>query len=287
MKRIALALSVFLLAAAPALSVHRHDYKNIKDLFLSYIGLAMLVSPKAFYKKRGITIYQGDSREILPALPTESIDLVWTDPPYGNSNQNGDLADHLNKLRGARSRPIANDGRKEMMRLVDFMLDETARVLRRVGCVCVCSSGGGGANGPLFAWLANRMDVDGLSFFHSVIWDKKNPGLGWRYRRRHEMVMVSHRQNGKLAWADPSVAVSNIISCSPPYLRSHPNEKPEQLIEQFIRVHTRPGDTVLDPFMGSGTTLAVAQRLGRRAIGIELDKKYCRIAVRRLEAAAL
>jgi site-specific DNA-methyltransferase (adenine-specific) len=285
LKRIAIAACLLVLAASPALALRRHDYNTIKDLFLSYGGLALLVSPKAYYKNRGITIYQGDCREILPVLSAESVDMIWTDPPYGNNNQKGDLADHLNKLRGARSRPIENDGRKEMMRLVDFMLDEAFRLLKRVSCVCVCSSGGGGPNGPMFAWLANRMDVDGLKFFHSVIWDKKNPGLGWRYRRRHEMVMVSHREDGKLAWADPDVAISNIISCSPPYRRSHPNEKPEQLIEQFIQVHTRPGDTVLDPLMGSGTTLAVAHRLGRKAIGIELDKRYCRIAVARLEGA--
>jgi site-specific DNA-methyltransferase (adenine-specific) len=280
--RFVIAISVLMLISSPLLAFHRHDYSTVKTLAFSYCGIVLLMLPKPFYKSGGVTIYHGDCRSILPALPSGSVDLIWTDPPYGNNNQNGDLADRLNRVRGAKSRPIANDGRKEMMRLVDFMLDEAARVLKKMGAVCVCSSGGGGAGGPLFAWLANRMDVDGLNFFHSVIWDKKNPGLGWRYRRRHEMVMVSHREDGRLAWADPDVAVANIIACSAPHIRSHPNQKPEELVEQFITLHTRPGDLVLDPFMGSGTTLVVAKRLFRKAIGIELDRNYCRIAVSRL-----
>ncbi|HEV3041894.1 MAG TPA: site-specific DNA-methyltransferase [Candidatus Angelobacter sp.] len=285
-EKLGLLLILLVLAAAPLLAWRRHDPQTLRNLLVSYSGLGLLVRPKSYYKSRGVTIYCGDCKDILPTLPRESVDMVWTDPPYGNNNQQGDLADQLNRARGAKSRPIANDSRKHAMRIVDLMLDESAGLLKRVGCCCVCSSGGGGANGPMFAWLANRLDADGLTFCHCVIWDKKNPGLGWRYRRRYEMVMVAHRMHGRLSWADPSIAVPNIICCSAPHRRCHPNEKPESLVEQFIQVHTRPGDLILDPFMGSGTTLLVARRLGRRAIGIELEEQYCRTAVERIEACA-
>ena len=130
------------------------------------------------------------------------------------------------------------------------------------------------------------MDRDGLSFFHSVIWDKKNPGLGWRYRRQHEMVMVAHRAGGKLLWADDKVAARNIYSLMPPRERDHPNEKPVEMVEHFISLHSVKGQTILDPFMGSGTTLVACQRMGRQGTGIELDPDYFEIACRRVDEAA-
>lgn len=124
-----------------------------------------------------------------------------------------------------------------------------------------------------------------MSFFHSTIWNKVNPGLGWRYRRQHEMIMVAHRAGGKLAWAEDSRAVPNIISMSPPRNRAHPNEKPKALVEMFIINHTLPGQVVLDPFMGSGTTLVAAMGLGRPSIGIEIDPDHYETALRRVEEA--
>lgn len=129
------------------------------------------------------------------------------------------------------------------------------------------------------------MDSKGLSFFHSVIWDKVNPGLGWRYRRQHEMVLVSHRRTGKLAWNENIKAVPNIVRMMPPRERSHPNEKPLQLVTAFLEQHTTPGDLVLDPFLGSGTTGVACVNLGRKFVGIEIDKKYFDIACERIEAS--
>jgi site-specific DNA-methyltransferase (adenine-specific) len=68
-----------------------------------------------------------------------------------------------------------------------------------------------------------------------------------------------------------------------PSRAQHPTEKPSELPGLFIRLHTRKDDLVLDPFMGGGSTLIAARQLGRRAIGIELDKRWCRLAAERLE----
>lgn len=106
--------------------------------------------------------------------------------------------------------------------------------------------------------------------------------MGWRFRRDYEMVMVSHRKGGKLAWAEEAEAVSNICSFYLKNDRLHPNEKPLDLPLHFIRLTTEAGGMILDPFMGSGTTLRAAKDLGRRAIGIELEEKYCEIAARRM-----
>ena len=241
---------------------------------------------KPYYEHGGITIYHGDCREVLPTLADESVDMIWTDPPYGHNNLDGDLAASRVGVRGARQAaptPIANDSPEEFRKVMDAMLTEAARVLK-ADCCCCCCCGGGGGPSPTFAWVAERMDREGLAFFHAVIWDKSGRGnwLGWRYRRNYEMVMVAHRVGGKLRWADDALAVPNIVRMAPPRNRLHPNEKPQELSSKFISLHSYPDDLVLDPFMGSGTTLSAAKGLGRRAIGIDTAEAYCEIAARRL-----
>ena len=227
----------------------------------------------------------GDCLEVMETLTNGSVDMIWTDPPYGHSNHDGDLNSRLNDHREIASKPIANDDADGMRRVVDGMLHEAARVLSPDCCCCCCCCCGGGPR-PTFAWVADRMDRDGLSFFHSVIWDKKNPGLGWRYRRQHEMVMVAHRSGGRLLWADDSIAARNIFAMMPPRERLHPNEKPVGMVKHFIGLHSAVGQAVLDPFMGSGTTLVACQKLGRHGIGIEIDPDYFEVACRRVEEAS-
>jgi site-specific DNA-methyltransferase (adenine-specific) len=220
-------------------------------------------------------------------FPDESLDMIWTDPPFGHSNHDGDWNARLNDHRGIEQKPILNDSGEDMRRVLDGMLKQAARVLKHDCCCCCCCCCGGGGPKPTFAWVANRMDNDGMQFFHSVIWDKINPGLGWRYRRQHEMVMVAHRTGGKLAWADPDVAQGNIIRLAAPYggEREHPNEKPLGLVLRMVKLHTTIGQMVCDPFMGSGTTGVACAKTGRKFIGIELDETYFDIACKRVEAA--
>ncbi len=232
----------------------------------------------------GQRLILGDCLEVMRDIADGSIDMIWTDPPYGHSNHDGDLNAQLNKHREIESKPIANDDADGMRRVVDGMLKEAVRVLSP-DCCCCCCCGGGGPR-PTFAWVADRMDREGLSFFHAVIWDKKNPGLGWRYRRQHEMVMISHRAGGKLLWANDEVAARNIFSMMPPRERDHPNEKPVAMVEHFLQLHSVHVQTVLDPFMGSGTTLVACEKMGRHGIGIEMDPDYFDIACRRVDEAA-
>lgn len=239
---------------------------------------------KPYYQDNAVTIYHGDCLEVLPAIGAETVDMIWTDPPYGHSNHDGDWNSRLNEHRGVEQRPIANDDADGMRVVVDGMLREAVRVLKH-DCCCCC--GGGGGPRPTFAWVANRMDSDGLSFFHSVIWDKVNPGLGWRYRRQHEMVMVSHRNGGRLSWNDAVKAKSNVVRMSKPRDTDHPNIKPLELVAGFIEAHTTEGQTILDPFAGSGTTGRAAKDLGRKATLIEREEKYCEIAAKRMAQEVL
>jgi site-specific DNA-methyltransferase (adenine-specific) len=229
------------------------------------------------------TLYLGDCRDILPTLGR--VDAVVTDPPYGNKNHDGDFNARLNEYRGLESKPIANDDATSMREVVDFMLKEAVRLMPKEASACCCFCGGGGGPSPVFAWLAERMDQDGLQFFHSVIWDKRNPGLGQRYRRQHEMLMTAHKRGGRIRWGRGVGAVPNIISMMPDRERDHPNEKPLRLMQQIVWTHSNPGDAILDPFMGSGTTGVAAVQLGRDFIGIECEPKYFDIACRRIEQA--
>jgi site-specific DNA-methyltransferase (adenine-specific) len=250
-----------------------------------------------YYEQDGITIYNDDCRAVLRELPSDSVDIVWTDPPYGHNNNDGDLIHRWEAALGhppsvgapPQARPIANDSPDDMRTVVDAALTECARILKR-DCCCCCCCGGGGPK-PTFAWLAERMDRGGLSFFHSVIWDKGGLGMGWRYRRNHEMVMVAHRRGGKLKWEwlGKGEETANVVRIGKviPQADDHPTPKPPELVRHFLRLHGKPGDVVLDPFMGHGVVLAEAKRMGMRAIGIELDETYCERAVKQLRQGAL
>ena len=245
---------------------------------------------KPYYQDEHSCILLGDCREILPGLKPESVTLLWTDPPYGHGNMDGDLQSSRVGVQGGRqaaAEPIVNDSPEEMREVVDAALRLSVPLMRHDSCCCCCCGGGGPR--PTFAWLAERMDRDGLQFFHAVVWDKsgRGHGLGWRFRRDYEMVMVAHRKGGRLAWADDAAAVPNVQRIMPVGSRVHPNEKPEDMVGRFIGWTTVTGDLLLDPFMGSGTTLRAAKDLGRKAIGIEIEERYCEIAAKRLAQQVL
>lgn len=242
----------------------------------------------------GITLYHGDALDVLPGLEPGSVRLLWTDPPYGHANQQGDLQaarvrDGVTGARKSQVQPIINDTPEAMWEAVDTALEYSARLLTvDSNCCCCCCSGGGGPN-VTFARTAIRMDRPPWTFFHAVVWDKsdRGHGMGWRFRRNYEFVMVSYLKRARLAWADDSRAVPNILRIKPPHKRSHPNEKPVELPSRFIEWTTKPGETVLDPFAGSGTTGRACKDLGRRCIMVEIEERYCQIAADRLRQGTL
>lgn len=232
------------------------------------------------------TLYRGDCLEVLPTLERGSVDMIWTDPPFGHGNQDGDLQaarvrDGVRGARVAESEPIVNDSGEAFDRVMISFLDEAAGVLKRDCCCCCCMAGGGPT--PTFARVSQWID-ERLAFFQAVVWDKsrRGNGMGWRYRRNYEFVMVAHRKGGRLLWADDETAVPNIVRHCPVIDRVHPNEKPIEMIADFLGWHGP--DLVLDPFMGSGTTGVACVRTGRKFIGIEIEPRYFDIACRRIEA---
>ena len=244
-----------------------------------------------------IRLMQGDCLELLKTLPAGSVDAVVTEPPYGhNNNNNGDLISRREAALGrgdydaARDdRPIANDG-TEANELVRAAFAEFARLLVPGGCCCCCCCGGGGPD-PQFARWSLWLD-EVLEFKQMVVWDKGPMGMGWHYRRSYETVLVAQKSGSACKWYDDSKRVENIIRPGKfgkiiPNATQHPTEKPVGLMAHFINLHTIPGDTILDPFMGSGTTGVACVQTGRNFIGIEIDPHYFEVAQKRIAQAQM
>ena len=249
-----------------------------------------VVGVKPYYESGGIAIYHGDCRDVLPDLPAASIDMILTDPPYGHKNNDGDLIANWEKALGrgeaGAARPIANDG-AEANDLVRWSFTEWNRLLKPGACCCCCCGGGG--PDPQFARWSLWLD-EAIGFKQMVVWDKGPIGMGWHYRRSYETVLVGEKPGAACKWYDTTSRVENILRDIPkiiPQASDHPTPKPEALMQFFIRLHTAPGDVVLDPFMGAGTTLRAAQDLGRAACGIEISEAYCEAAAKRLSQQAL
>ena len=241
-----------------------------------------------------IELIHGDALVELAKLPDASVDMVFMDPPYGhNNNNNGDLISRREAALGkepvpqAEWRPIENDG-PEANNLFRAVLPSLRRLLKP-GCCCCCCGGGGGPD-PQFARWSLWLD-EVFEFKQMVVWDKGPMGMGWHYRRSYETVLVAQVPGAACKWYDESSRVENIIRPGDygvrkiiPASNQHPTEKTWQLAAHFIRLHSQPGDVVLDPFMGSGTTGVAARKLGRSFIGIEIDEHWFNVAKARIEA---
>jgi predicted RNA methylase len=211
----------------------------------------------------GVTLYLSDCRDILPRL--EKLDAVVTDPPYGEVTH-----------AGARS---ANSLDRPTVDFAPLAGGDLVRFCRR------------------FVELANRwvimtcewqqaacLEAAGAPLVRLGVWVKPNgapqftgdrPGMGW------EAVAILHR-DGTKRW---NAGGHHAVWTCPIEQGEHPTQKPERLVANWVHAFTDVQETVLDPFMGSGTTGVAAVKLGRRFIGIEIDEDYFRIAVRRISEA--
>ena len=248
-----------------------------------------------YYQDSAVTIYHGDCREVLALL--DPVDMIFTDPPYGhNNNNNEDLIHRWEEALGVGSvgpddaRPILNDSPENASSLIQFLFAEAARLLRSGGCCCCCCGGG---PDPQFARWSLWMD-EVLDFKQMVVWDKGPMGMGWHYRRSYETVLVGQKRGGPCKWYDMTNRIENIIRPGMygirkliPMASDHPTEKPYQLPAHFILLHTLVGETVLDPLMGYSGTLYAAKLLMRKAIGIEIEERYCEIAAKRMSQEVL
>jgi site-specific DNA-methyltransferase (adenine-specific) len=218
---------------------------------------------KPYYEHAGITIYHGDCREILPAL--DAVDCLITDPPYGvefagkmtkHSDRRGDLEVYDDTEAYFRDVVLSGVGLALGLCKRAAIFTGTRRLheyppATDIGGI-VCPNGAGRS-----AW--------GFGCFHPVAFYGTSPfmqeGLGARPTAR----AIYH----------PGMHVTGESY-------EHPCQKPIEFMTWVVETASLPGQTILDPFAGTGTTLAAAKQLARRAIGIEIEEKYCEIAANRL-----
>jgi DNA modification methylase len=218
--------------------------------------------PKPYYEQDGITIYHGDCRDVLPTLELGSVDLVLTDPPYGisyatNFAVRGIGASWLNTEIANDADTTVRDAMLQLLPGIPALVFGTWKVQRPRNTRAVLVWDKGPASG-----------MGDLSFPWKGSWEEIYVIGGGFSGHRDEGVIKGFTE---LTWESQG--------------RSHPNQKPVKLLRYLLSKH--PGQTILDPFMGSGTTLRAAKDLGRRAIGIEIEERYCEIAAKRLQQAVL
>jgi len=202
---------------------------------------------KPYYEDDAVQIFHGDCREIMPTLPP--VDLVLTDPPYGI-----DWKTNYSRFSKGFSDKRAVVGDSEEFDPL-FLLQYPAVIL----------------------WGANHY-AKHLPAGSWLVWDKRDKDGG------------AFLSDGEIAWWNHGYGVY-IRSISGQWHRSvagglHPTQKPVGLMKWCIEKTDSIG-TILDPFMGSGTTLRAAKDLGRKAIGIEIEERYCEIAAKRMSQSVL
>ena len=222
----------------------------------------------------------GDCLEVMKVIPDKSVDLVLTDPPYGID---------FCSPRTNRKEKLQNDKLNDWQNMLEPMLKEFKRVLKDTGCCCCCCGGGGKT--PVTA-LFTIEAIKHFDLIQTLVW-KKFIGLGWRYRPSYENIIILSKDPKNYNFYDTSKKCSNVIEginqdipqyngSKPGNHDEHPTQKPVNLMKHLIKIHSKPHDTILDPFLGSGTTAVACKELGRNFIGIEISEKYCQIAERRI-----
>ncbi|MDL1900030.1 site-specific DNA-methyltransferase [Anaerolineae bacterium CFX9] len=246
------------------------------------------------------TIHIGDNREILARLPEKSVNVIFADPPYNL------------QLRGELRRPnhsVVNAVDDAWDQFSDFAaydrytqewLSGCRRVLRDDGTIWVI-----GSYHNIFRVGAIVQDL-GYWILNDVVWIKHNPipqFRGVRFANAHETLIWAKKSQAQKRYTFNYHALKMMndekqmrsdwylpICTGEERLRDengdklHSTQKPEALLYRVILASTRPGDVILDPFFGTGTTGAVAKRLGRHFIGIERDAAYVEAARARIDA---
>lgn len=245
-------------------------------------------------------IIQGNCIEILETLPGKSIDLIFADPPYNLQLQQELWRPNMTKVDAVDDAWDRFDSLAEYDRFTHDWLNACRRVLKESGTIWVI-----GSYHNIYRVGTILMDL-GYWLLNDVVWVKTNPMpnfRGVRFTNAHETLLWAQKQKGARYTFNyhPMKALNGDVQMRSDWeialctgkerikvngSKAHTTQKPEALLYRVIQSSSNPGDVVLDPFFGTGTTGAVAKKLHRRWIGIEQDPLYVDIAQQRLDAVA-
>ena len=238
--------------------------------------------PSPYYSDDHVTIYHGDTLDVLRELEI-SVDAVVTDPPYAS----GSRLEASKSSSGAMLRQTTKRNKQTRFGDRPIELDQMTTtgfvwLMRAVGSAVRPMLPDGGSLLSFIDWrqwpnLVGALETCNYRVQGMIVWDKGSMGLGNGFRAQHEL--VCHASKGVPTIHDKGCG--NVITHKRVKPVDHPSPKPEQVMQRLIEVVTVDGGVVLDPFMGSGTTLRAAKNIGRKAIGIELEERYCEIAAKR------
>jgi modification methylase len=240
----------------------------------------------------------GDCLAELKKLPSESVDLVFADPPYNLQLERDLLRPNNTVVDGVDDDWDKFSSFGEYDKFSRAWLSEAQRTLKPNGAIWVI-----GSYHNVFRLGVALQDL-GFWIQNDIVWRKTNPMpnfRGKRFTNAHEtLIWAGREQKSRVTFNYEAMKALNDdlqmrsdwlfpICAGPERLKdsdgrkAHPTQKPEALLHRVLLATTNPGDVVLDPFFGTGTTGAVARRLGRKWIGIERDKDYAAVARARID----
>ncbi|KKN40317.1 hypothetical protein LCGC14_0734740 [marine sediment metagenome] len=223
-----------------------------------------------YYESEGITIYHGDCREVMPTL--ESVDMTLADPPYGTN-------DGKARLNGRTDGDFQKWGLDWDKELPVEWIGPSALLLKD--------------GGAFVAWTDTKRletiwktcEKEDLRPLQCLFWHKTNPPTNPRknFCSAVEGAVFARKPGKIIAW-NAGGAMHNLWRGPTVHhgIRQHPTQKPHELMAWCIKALSDPDALILDPFMGVGTTLRAAKDLGRKAIGIEIEERYCEVGASRL-----
>lgn len=227
-----------------------------------------------YFENDLVTLYHCDSFQFMAELGDESVNCVITDPPYSaRTHKNAKKND---STLGYGVKAVHFDSFTEEVLYQAY--DEMARITK--------------------SWIVSNIDYNhafrfetkppiGMTQKRIGVWVKNNPmpqisadrpAQGW------EAISYLHKEGGRSIWNGGGLHgnyVTNLATAT-----GHPTPKPLTMVSSFVERFTNPGDLILDPFSGGGTTLLAARNLGRKAIGVEIDERYCELIANRLSQEA-
>lgn len=235
---------------------------------------------KLYYQDDSVTLYHGSSIGGMAGMEDASVKAILTDPPYTERTHEGARSNSKDATAGGR---VLSGSKAAFGSITD---EELRKVMVECGRV---------SRSWVVATLAYQhsfeFDIEppeGLRMMRVGVWVKTNPmpqisadrpGTGW------ESIAYMHRADTKPAWNGGGKHGNYILPTAQG--EGHPTSKPLSMVSDWVRRFTEHGDTILDPFAGSGTTLRAAVDNGRKAIGYEINEAYCEVIAKRLSQGAL
>jgi DNA modification methylase len=228
------------------------------------------IGVEPYHQEDAGVIYCADCLDILPKIPDKSIDLVLTDPPYGICEQGGKV-----QMRGLITKPDYDEWDIFDLRWIEPI----SKVL----------------NGNILTFHDQKQSTELWKEYQKYnikpkrffFWDKGDSGINPRNNFVNTVESALFGTNKKEYSWNGGGSYKNIKRINRQPTPCHPTQKPKELILPLINVLSNLSDLILDPFLGSGTTAVAAKQLGRKFIGIEIEEKYCKIAVQRLAQGVL